>query len=102
MFPRNYLHANAISEYKNTLSQEVVPTALAISILDIKQPAVWEGNPDFTEHWCLSHYLLDGHHKVYAASELGKPLSILSFLALEKGISTQEQITEAIQILMMR
>jgi hypothetical protein len=102
MFPKNYLHPNAISEYKNALSQGVVPTALAISILDIKQPANWEGNPDFTEHWCLSHYLLDGHHKVYAASGLGKPVSILSFLALEKGISTREQVTEAIQILAMR
>ena len=102
MFPKNYLHATAINEYKTALSQGVVPTALAVSILDIKQPATWKGTPDSTEHWCLSHYLLDGHHKVFAASELGKPVSILSFLAFEKGVSTREQVAEVIQILAKR
>jgi hypothetical protein len=102
MFPRNYLHTSAISSYKHALSQGVVPTALAVSILDVKQPANWDGDPDFTEHWCLSHYLLDGHHKVYAAYELGVPVSILSFLAFEEGISTREQVGEAIQTLAIR
>jgi hypothetical protein len=102
MFPKNYLHKEAISSYRNALSQGVVPTALAVSILDVKQPANWDGDPDFTEHWCLSHYLLDGHHKVFAAYELGKPVSILSFLAFEKGISTPEQVAEAIQTLGIR
>jgi hypothetical protein len=97
MFPKNYLHAETISSYKKALSQRHLPTALAVSILDVKQPANWDGNPDVTEHWCLSHYLLDGHHKVYAASELGVPVSILSFLASEKGVSTQEQVAEAIE-----
>jgi hypothetical protein len=102
MFPKNYLHTNAISSYRNALSEGVVPTALAISILDVKQPADWDGDPDITEHWCLSHYLLDGHHKVYAACELSRPISILSFLAPEKGISTREQVAEAIQTLATR
>ncbi len=102
MFPRNYLHANAINAYRNTLSQAIVPTALAVSILNVKQPANWNGDPDFTEHSCLAHYLLDGHHKVYAAYELGKPVSILSFLAFEKGVSTREQVAEAIQALATR
>jgi hypothetical protein len=97
MFPRNYLHTDAVSSYRNALSEGVVPTALAVSILDVKGPADWQGDPDITEHWCLSHYLLDGHHKVYAACELGKPVSILSFLAFEEGVSTREQVAEAIQ-----
>jgi len=99
MFPTNYLRADTISSYKNTLSHEVLPTALAVSILDVKQPATWNGNPDVTEHWCLSHYLLDGHHKVYAAAEQGAPVSILSFLASEKGVSSREQVADAIETL---
>jgi hypothetical protein len=99
MYPKNYLRAEATSSYKNAFSQRGIPTALAVSILDVKQPATWVGNPDVTEHWCLSHYLLDGHHKVYAAAELGMPVSILSFLASEKGVSTREQIAEAIETL---
>lgn len=99
MFPKNYLRTGALSSYRTAFSAGGVPTALAISILDVKGPADWQGDPDITEHWCLSHYLLDGHHKFYAACELGKPVSILSFLAVEKGVSTREQVAEAIQSL---
>lgn len=43
------------------------PPPSRATVLDIKQPAVWYGEPDITTHWCLAHYLLDGHHKLYAA-----------------------------------
>lgn len=99
MVPKRWLHADAVNSYKTALSGGATPTALAISVLDIKQPADWEGDPEINAHWCLSHYLLDGHHKTLAASELGLPISILSFLAVEKGVSTREQIAEAIQLL---
>jgi hypothetical protein len=99
MFPKQHLHADAVDSYKAALSSGTTPTALAISILDIKQPADWEGDPEINAHWCLSHYLLDGHHKTLAASELGLPISVLSFLAIEKGISTREQIAQAIHVL---
>jgi len=99
MFPRNYLRAETVSSYKEELSRGALPTALAVSILDVKQPADWSGSPEITEHWCLSHYLLDGHHKVFAASELNAPISILSFLAPEKGVCSAEQVSEAIETL---
>jgi hypothetical protein len=99
MVPKSFLHADAVRSYKDALLGGTTPTALAISILDIKQPADWEGNPEINAHWCLSHYLLDGHHKILAASELGLPISILSFLAVEKGISTREEIEEVVQVL---
>lgn len=97
MFPKRWLDTEAVSSYRNELLAGSTPTALALSILDIKQPADWEGDPEINSHWCLSHYLLDGHHKTLAASELGAPITILSFLAIEKGVSTQEQVAEAIQ-----
>jgi hypothetical protein len=99
MFPKSFLRADTITSYKDVFSHGVLPTALAVSILDVKQPADWNGNPEVTEHWCLSHYLLDGHHKVYAAAELGAPVSLLSFLASEKGVSSREQVAEAIETL---
>lgn len=99
MFPKRWLYTDAVNAYRTTLSEGSTPTALALSILDIKQPADWEGDPEINEHWCLSHYLLDGHHKTLAASELGLPISILSFLAIEKGISTREEVAEVIQVL---
>jgi hypothetical protein len=102
MFPTRFLHAEAVSSYKAALSDGTTPTALTISILDVKQPADWEGDPRINAHWCLSHYLLDGHHKTLAASELGLPITLLSFLAVDKGASTREDVAEAIQVLATR
>ena len=99
MFPKRFLHADAISSYKTALSHGSTSTALALSVLDVKQPAEWDGDPEINAHWCLSHYLLDGHHKTLAASELGRPISLLSFLAVDKGVSTREEIAEAIRVL---
>ena len=97
MFPKNHLRADTISSYKNAFSHGVLPTALAVSILDVKQPANWNGNPELTKHWCLSHYLLDGHHKVYAAAEQGTPVSILSFEAeLRVALEALEHFQQAI------
>jgi hypothetical protein len=99
MFPKTFLHGDAVSLYRTALEAGTTPTALALSVLDVKQPADWEGDPEINAHWCLSHYLLDGHHKTFAASELGLPISILSFLAVERGVSTRDQIAEVIEVL---
>jgi hypothetical protein len=66
-------------------------------VLDVKQPAVWSGEPTITSHSCLAHYLLDGHHKVFAASKAGLPLTLLAFLAIENGISSGEQIEQVLK-----
>jgi len=100
MFPKRWLHTDAVNSYRTALSDGAIPTSLALSILDIKQPADWEGDPTINAHWCLSHYLLDGHHKTLAASELGVPITILSFLAIDKGVSRREEVAEAIQALL--
>ncbi len=34
-----------------------LPTALSLSILDVKQPAVWDGDPEVTKHTTLTHFL---------------------------------------------
>jgi hypothetical protein len=99
MFPRRYLFDEAIRKYETCFSRESIPTALALSVLDIKEPADWEGEPDVTEHWCLAHYLLDGHHKMFAASQAGKPISLLSFLAVEKGVSSSSEIADLLTAL---
>jgi hypothetical protein len=99
MFPRRYLDSKTIQSYETLLSQQPSPTALAISVLDVKQPADWDGNPEIQEHWCLAHYLLDGHHKMYAAAQFGKPISLLSCLAVKKGVSDADQISKVVSVL---
>jgi hypothetical protein len=97
MFPQNWLDSKKIDDFKARIGNGTKPTAIAISILDIKQPADWDDNINFSSHWCLAHYLIDGHHKMFAASRTKEPITLLSFLALGEGISSNEQNYELIE-----
>lgn len=104
MFPSRWLHEETIKTYKTILGKREKPTALAVSVLDIKSPASWGNHPphEFSEHWCWAHYLLDGHHKMFTASQVRKPISLLSFTAVDKGISSSEQVGSLISALLRR
>lgn len=78
--------AATISSYRERIDAGVRPTAISLSVLDIKQPS----NGD--THWCMAHYLLDGHHKVEAAAQAQKPVTLLAFLPLEGGICREEDL----------
>lgn len=99
MFPETWLDTNRVAEFEERLRTRNQPTALAISILDIKQPAEWDGNPEVTAHWCLAHYIIDGHHKLFAASRLGRPIGLISILALDRGLSRPEDQERLLAIL---
>lgn len=99
MFPKSWLKVDEVARYTAALERGDRPTAVAIAILDVKQPAMWDGNPAVTEHWCLAHYLLDGHHKTFAAAQSGQPIRLLSFLAVGKGIADDAQIRTVLQAL---
>src|SRR6266536_2040208 len=87
LVPSARLDEETVAGYRERLRKDERPTALAISVLDVKQPADWEGDPAVTEHWCLAHYLLDGHHKALAAAREHQPLRLLSFLSHDEGVS---------------
>ena len=99
MYPENWLKAEEIDSYKARIKAGQKPTALSISVLDVKQPATWDGELDATEHWCLAHYLLDGHHKMFAASVENRPVTMLSFLAIKESVATEENIGTLLDIL---
>jgi len=96
MFPHGWLTQDRVCEYRARRAAEP-PTALAVSVLDVKGPADWQEQPDLVEHWCLAHYLLDGHHKAYAASMTQASLGILSFLAVDQSIASPEQAIEVVR-----
>lgn len=99
MYPENWLGSESIDFFRGRIKSGRRPTALSISVLDVKQPAVWEGEPDVTEHWCLAHYLLDGHHKTFAASVEQRPITLLSFLAVKESVATEEHIRTLLALL---
>ncbi len=88
IFPQTWLDSDRIDFYKNNISNNKIPTAIGLSVLDVKAPAEWidDKEPDYIGHWCLAHYILDGHHKIFAASQLNKPINLLTFLAIDECI----------------
>lgn len=99
MFPDNWLNKETIEFYKHQIENDQKPTAVSISILDVKEPADIDEGSEFYSHWCLSHYLIDGHHKVFASSLLNRPVSLLSFLAINESVADEEQIKKIYEIL---
>ncbi len=95
MFPENWLDKKAASEYAQRLEAGVAPSAVSISLLDIKEPADWHGEIDTTEHWVFSHFFIDGHHKACAAHQAGRPVRLLNFISCTRGISTRDEIEQA-------
>ena len=98
IFPQTWLDTTRVDFYKDQLNSGKIPTAISLSVLDVKAPAIWNDDikPEFIGHWCLAHYILDGHHKIFAATELNKPINIICFLAIEQGISETENDIETL------
>jgi len=94
MYPKNYLDIERVNYYKDELLKGKKPTGISISVLDIKGPAaqgIGSIKSDISEHWCLAHYLIDGHHKLYGASETNSKMTILSFLAIDECIMNKAE-----------
>ena len=75
-----------IDNYKARMQAGERPTVLALSVADDRAPS--GRAPDYY----LAHFLLDGHHKMVAARELGLPLSVLSFLSLDGSFAFPEML----------
>jgi hypothetical protein len=94
--PIDRVDADTVQRYLDRFDE--AGTALAVSVLDVKGPALFDDTPqlDITEHWVLAHYLLDGNHKIYAASRGEREITVLSFVTLEHGVSTAQDVSEAL------
>jgi hypothetical protein len=93
----SYLDKERVEYYKKQIQNGDKPTAISLTILDIKEPAVWpkdDFKPKNTSHWCLAHYLIDGHHKIKAASDLNSEITLLSFIASDQGVSNFHDVDE--------
>jgi hypothetical protein len=90
IYPHRWLKRETLDFYRNQFGSQVTPTAVSISVLDVKQPTDWKDSPEFNKHFCFAHYLIDGHHKTYAAASSGSAGTLLSFVAHDKGISSHK------------
>jgi hypothetical protein len=93
MVPPSWNDEDKVREYVDHLAKSEAPTALAVSVLDVCQPAnELASATDYFEHWGLMHFLLDGHHKMQAAAQSGRAMRLLSLVAVADGLATSDQV----------
>jgi hypothetical protein len=101
MIPIDRLDPERVFSYHDRLETGARPTALTLGLVGVYGPAVFvvDRIPDATEHWTLTHFLLDGHHKTLAAAQAGRPLTLLSLIAVAEGVATGDQIDRVLGVL---
>jgi hypothetical protein len=91
MVPPTWNGRDRVGDYVELMGRGGVPTAVAVSTLDVCEPAA--GMPaDHYRHWGLTHFLLDGHHKMEAAATAGRPARLLSLLALGESLADSQDL----------
>jgi hypothetical protein len=98
MFPKGWLSEKTVRAYSDRLHAGERPTALDVSTLDVRGPTTREEGPTVNEHWCLAHYLLDGHHKTYSAYLAEKPITFFSFLTIVESVATEENVARVLEV----
>ncbi len=88
LYDISLVNRERVEYYKQQLQSGVQPTVVSLSVLDVKSSMTYpeddngvEIEPRFGTHWCFANYLLDGHHKMVASHESGKPITMLSFVS---------------------
>jgi hypothetical protein len=95
MVPPTWNDSERVSEYIDAAGP-TAGTAVAYSLLDVIQPATDEGD-DYYEHWVLSHFLLDGHHKIEAAAASGRSVRLLSLVDERISIASPEELSTLVE-----
>jgi hypothetical protein len=95
MVPPDWNDRERVSAYAER-SGTTLPTAVAYSLLDVIQPAMEDGD-DYYEHWVLTHFLLDGHHKVQAAATAGRPVRLLCLVDERISIASSDDLAILIE-----
>ncbi|NMD57668.1 MULTISPECIES: hypothetical protein [Tsukamurella] len=95
MVQPNWNHRSRVQHYVDLLAGGTTPTAVALSIVDRRVPAVIAPDSvDYYEHWAVTHFLLDGHHKFEAAARVGAPLRLLALMNIDESLAGAEVIAE--------
>ena len=100
MVPPSWNDEKRVMEHVARLGVSSRPTAVAVTTLDVCEPAVYEEGRDTFAHWAVTHFLLDGHHKVEAAARVGKSLRLLSLLSIDGSLARPEDLARLADVRM--
>lgn len=90
MVPPSWNDRERVAYYADAMRAGQTPTAVAVSTLDVCAPADDQDGTDWYTHWGLSHFLLDGHHKLEAAARTGSSIRLLTLVNVRGGVSTPQ------------
>jgi hypothetical protein len=97
---QGHLDGERVEHFRDVIKQGARPTAIAFSLLDIQRWAAKHvTEPALEAHWIWSHFLLDGHHKVRAAALEMQPITLLTFTAVNRGLSFDADVQLAMKML---
>jgi hypothetical protein len=99
MVPPGWNDRNRVAHFRERLRAGIRPTAVALSTLDVCRPAVDNGSTDYYAHWGLTHFLLDGHHKMDAAAQAGLPVQLLALVSVDNSLASPDDIARLPQLL---
>lgn len=99
MVPPTWNDRERVEAFTAALRTTSAPTAVAVSILDVCQPADGRPDGDYYAPWALTHFLMDGHHKMEAAAAAGLPLRLLSLLSIDASLATPDLVHRIPEIL---
>lgn len=97
---QRHMHPDVMARYEQHWPNQQ-SAIVALSTLDIHGPADWEEGhmPELKEHWCLTHFLLDGHHRMLAAARRNRTVQLVSFLSMAFSAARREDL-ETLQSLL--
>lgn len=98
MVPPTWNDRGRVQRHAQSLQAGSLPAAVAVSTLDISSPAMAGDDSDYYEHWALTHFLLDGHHKLEAAAATGRPLQLLALVAIDASLAWEADIRRLLLI----
>jgi hypothetical protein len=104
MEPPTTLDPQRVAHYRELLDGTAEPAALGVSILDVRAPAVipWDKRADaswtWRRHWCLATFVLDGHHKLEAATQAGRSIRMLMLIARDASGADGAEVDRIVRL----
>eukprot|EP01006_Ploeotia_vitrea_P043638 TRINITY_DN66758_c4_g1_i5.p1 TRINITY_DN66758_c4_g1~~TRINITY_DN66758_c4_g1_i5.p1 ORF type:complete len:502 (-),score=60.48 TRINITY_DN66758_c4_g1_i5:125-1630(-) len=73
------LNQSRVQHYKQQLNNGVIPTVLAFAHVHVT--STYRGSPwvQCEQFFVYTCYILDGHHRMMAAAQIGRPMQVLAF-----------------------
>ncbi|WP_400999585.1 hypothetical protein [Agromyces sp. GXQ0307] len=99
MVPPRWNDRERVEHYADLMAGGVTPTAVALSTLDVCQPATDDESTDYYAHWGLTHFLLDGHHKMEAAAKAGEKVRLIALVSIQGSVAGGDDLMRLPEVL---